>query len=54
MLANFHAFGNFPVVRERLKSLANGEAILLAVALSMKADMPSGPLALLVTRPLIR
>ena len=54
MLANFHAFGNFPVVRERLKSLAKGEAILLAVALSMKADMPSGPLALLVSRPLIR
>ena len=40
MLVNFHVFGNF-VVRERLKSLAKGEAILLAVALSMKADMPS-------------
>ena len=34
--------------------MAKGEAILLAVALSMKADMPSGPLVLLVTRPLIR
>ena len=54
MLANVHTFGNFPVVRERLKSLAKGEAILLAVALSMRADIPLGPLVLLVSRPLIR
>ena len=54
MLAIFHILGNFPVVRERLKSLANGEAMLLAVAFSMKVDMQSGPLALLTSSLLMR
>ncbi len=44
----FHAAGNWPVVIERLNSLQSEGAILVAVALSILADMPSGPL-LLVT-----
>ena len=45
--AIFHISGNFPDARERLNNGAKGGAMLLAVAFSMKADMPSGPLALL-------
>ena len=37
-----------------LNNWANGEAMLLAVAFSMKADMPSGPLALLTSSLFIR
>ena len=40
----FHISENFPVVRERLISLANGEAILPAVAFSllMREKISSG------------
>lgn len=46
ILATFHDFGILQVNNDRMKSFASGEAILLAV---MKADMPSGPLALLIS-----
>ena len=54
MPADFHIFGNLPFDKERVKSLASGKAILLAVALSMKAEIPSGPVALVVSRLLVR
>ena len=52
--ANFHISGNFPVERDNLKSVANGRAMLLAVAFSMWADIQSGPLALLMSSLLMR
>ena len=54
MPADFHIFGSLPFDKERVKSLASGKAILLAVALSMKAEIPSGPVALVVSRLLMR
>ena len=42
MPADFHIFGNLPFDKERVKSLASGKAILLAVALSMKAEYHLG------------
>ena len=56
MPADFHIFGNLPFDKERVKSLASGKAILLAIALSMKAEIPSGPVhvALVVSRLLMR
>ena len=50
MPADFHIFGNLPFDKERVKSLASGKALLLAIALSMKAEIPSGPVALVVSR----
>ena len=42
MPADFHIFGNLPFDKERVKSLASGKAILLAVAVSMKAEYHLG------------
>ena len=42
MPADFHIFGNLPFDKERVKSLGSGKAILLAVALSMKAEYHLG------------
>ena len=50
MPADFHIFGNLPFDKERVKSLASGKALLLAIALSMKAEIPYGPVALVVSR----
>ena len=43
MFCVFHILGNLPEVSERVKSLASDGAMLLAVALSIKAEIPSGP-----------
>ena len=49
MFAFFHIVGNLPFDSERVKSLASENAMLFAVVLSMKAEIPSGPLALVYT-----
>ena len=54
MFVFFHIVGNLPFDSERVKSLASEDAVLFAVVLSMKAETPSGPLALIVSRPLMR
>ena len=46
----FHAARNWPVIIERLKNLQIEEAMVIAVALSILADMPSGPLLLVTSR----
>ena len=47
----FAAFGNVPVFRERLNKLVTVGVIVTAVALSMRAEIPSGPLAFVTSRP---
>ena len=54
MPAVFHSFGNLHFDNESVKNLASGSAKLSAVALSINAEMLSGPLALLVSRTLMR
>ena len=54
MITVFHIFGNLAEDSENVKSLASDGAMLLAVALSTKADIPYEPLALVVSRPLMR
>ena len=54
MLKVFHILGNLPEDSEKVKSLTSDGVILLAVALSMKAKIPSGPLTLVLTRLLMR
>ena len=49
MPAVFHSLGNLPFDNERVNNLASGSAMLSAVALSINAEMLSGPLALLVS-----
>ena len=46
----FAACGNVPVFRERLNSLVTTGVIVTAVALSMWAEIPSGPLAFVTSR----
>ena len=45
----FQDFGKHADDRDRLNSFVKAGAILWAVALSMWADIPSGPLALVVS-----
>ena len=54
MPAVFHSFGNLRFDNESVNNLASGSAMLSAVALSINAEMLSGPLALLVSRTLMR
>ena len=51
-LADFHSFGKWPSVIDRLKRLVIEEAILSEVALSMCAEIPSGLLAFDTSKPL--
>ena len=44
-LAVFHSLGNLPLEIERLNRCVNEGAILLAVSLSIRAEMLSGPFA---------
>ena len=46
----FAACGNVPVFRKRLNSLVTTGVIVTAVALSMWAEIPSGPLAFVTSR----
>ena len=54
MPAVFHSFWNLPFDNESVNNLASYSAMLSTVALSINAEMLSGPLALLVSRILMR
>ena len=54
MPAVFHSLGNLPFDNERVNNLASGSAMLSTVALSINAEMLSGPLALLVSSASMR
>ena len=54
ILASFNVLGNWPLEIDKLKRFVSEGAILSAVALSMHTEIPSGPLALDTSRPLIR
>ena len=54
MIAVFYILGNLAKDSANVKSLASDGAMLLAVALSMKAEIPYELLALVVSRPLMR
>ena len=45
----FHSFGTSPSLIDLLNSIVSPLAILVAVALSMVAEISSGPLALVVS-----
>ena len=45
----FQALGTLPSFKDRLKSIVTAGAILYAVNLSILAEMPSGPLDLVVS-----
>ena len=45
-LAAFHSLGKWPFAMDRLKIFVKEGAMLSDVALSMRAEIPSGPLAL--------
>ena len=44
MFSFSHIVGNLPLDSERVNGLASDDAMLFAVVLSMKAEIPSGPL----------
>ncbi len=44
-LADFYSLGKWPLMIDRLKRLVNERAILSEVAFSMRAEIPSGPVA---------
>ena len=46
----FHVNGNLPEVSDRLKSLASGLEMLVAVALSIRVEILSTPLAVVGSR----
>ena len=51
-LADFHSLGKWLLVIDKLKRLVSERAILSEVALSMCAEIPSGPLAFNTSKPL--
>jgi hypothetical protein len=54
MLAIFHSSGIDPVRMDMLNSLHNDGAIAFAVSVNSLAEIPSGPVVLLVSRDLNR
>ena len=51
---DFAAWGNDPVLIDKLNSFVTTGVIAVAVALSIRAEMPSGPLALVTSRDVRR